>query len=92
MVAVRIIMKSNAFASNNPKDIKEIGVSDGIVCKYYAVADLYSYLMDNPSVRICVVDSNSHLVPVRAMNGQTYIRSEPNEGLIDPLLSLPRVV
>lgn len=92
MVAVKIVMKSNALASNNPKDIEKIGISDGDVCKCYAVTDLYSYLIDNPSVKIGVYDSNSYLVPVRAMNGQIYLRSEPNEGLIDPLLSLPRVV
>lgn len=91
MVAVNLLMKECAFISNNPKDIKGIGISDGKSCNIYSVADLYCYLKNNPNVIITVQGTKSRLVPVRATNGEMYIRSEPNKKMIDPLMSLPRM-
>lgn len=91
MVAIRLLMKEYAFDSNNPKDIKGIGISNGKSCSIYSVADLYCYLKNNPNVIITVQGTKSRLVPIRATNGEMYIRSEPNEKMIDSLMSLPRI-
>lgn len=91
MVAVKLLMRDNALDSNNPKDIKGIGISNGKSCNIYDVADLYCYLKNDPNIVVAVQGTNSHLVPVRATNGEMYIRSEPNEKMIDSLMNLPRI-
>lgn len=91
MVAVKLLMKEYAFDSNNPKDIKGIEVSNGKFCDFYSVADLYCYLKKYPNVIITVQGTKSRLIPVRATNGEMYIRSEPNERMTDSLMSLPRM-
>ena len=91
MVAVMLLMEDSAINSNNPKDIKGIGISDGKSCNVYAIADLYCYLKNNPNVLITVKGTKSHLVPIRATNGKMYIRSEPNKQMIDSLMNLPRI-
>lgn len=91
MKASKILMKSNSFSSNNPQDIEGIGISDDKKCNVYAVSDLYNYLKDNPNVKIFVGNSNSYLEPTMATNGDVYIRSIPNNGIIDSLMKLPRI-
>lgn len=91
MVAVKLLMKKETGNSNNPKDIKGIAISNGEMCNVYSVADLYVYLKENPSIKIYVKDSNSYLIPVRATNGDMYIRSIPNSNMIDSLMKLPRM-
>jgi len=91
MIAVKILMKKDAVNSNSPKDIEGIGISNGKVCNVYAVADLFNYLKENPNIKVYVKDSNSYLIPLRATNGDKYIRSIPNSEIIDLLMNLPRI-
>lgn len=91
MVAVNILMKQGAEISNNPRDIMGIGISNGIVCNVYAIADLYRYLKDNSDLKIYLANSDIFLVPTMALNGDVYIRSSFAEGIADPLMRLPRI-
>ena len=91
MVAVKLLMKDSAFNSNNPKDINGIGIAVNKSCNVYAVTDLYNYLKKNPNIKIQVKDTGSYLIPVRATNGEVYIRSFPNKKMIDSLMNLPRI-
>ena len=83
MVAIKIQMKNEALNSNNPQDIQGIGISNAKICNIYSVSDLYKYLKENPSIKVVVENSNSYLEPTMATNGEIYIRSIPNEGIID---------
>lgn len=91
MVAIKILMKKEALSSNNPQDIQGIGISNGKICNIYSVVDLYNYLKENPGIKVIVDNSNSYLEPIMATNGEIYIRSIPNEGIIDSLMKLPRI-
>ncbi|MGN0607231.1 MAG: DUF3892 domain-containing protein [Oscillospiraceae bacterium] len=91
MVAIKILMKKEALNSNNPQDIQGIGISNGKICNVYSVSDLYKYLKENPNINVVVENSNSYLEPAMATNGEIYIRSIPNEGIIDSLMKLPRI-
>lgn len=92
MTAVKILMKKDAIRSNNPKDLKGIGISDGKTCHIYAIADLYVYLREHSDVKIYVKDTNAYLVPTTATNGEKYIRTVSNSGTFDSLMNLPRMV
>lgn len=91
MVAVKLLMKDNTLHSNNPKDIKGIGIAVNKSSNIYAVEDLYNYLKENPDIKILVKNTDSYLIPVRATNGEVYIRSFPNKKMIDSLMNLPRI-
>lgn len=91
MNAVKIVMRENAYSSNNPKDIVEIFIENesGDVISF-GITQLYDYLSEYSDKRIHVKNSSSYLIPVRAFNGQKYIRSIPNASILDELMKLPR--
>lgn len=91
MKAVKIAMRANSQSSNNPKDIESIFISsESGNSVRYDIKQLYDILMENPEKRIYVSNSNFYLIPMRATNGQKYIRSTPNLSIIDGLMKLPR--
>ena len=90
MLAVGLVMKKGLEKSNNPRDIIDIEILNGNICKRLSVPIVYKFLKDNPSVRIGVKGSNAYLVPTESINGVGYIRSEPNLSTVDSLMRLPR--
>lgn len=91
MRAMRIKMKENSDRSNNPKEIEGIYIDDGSEQILYSVGELYELLKKDPMKMIFVGDDQeAHLVAITATNGKGYIRSIPNEGMIDAIMRLPR--
>lgn len=90
MLAVSLIMKKGAEFSNNPRDIMCLAIKDGNSCKLCAVLRLYRYLKANPDLKISVRGSEAYLVPAESLNGECYVRSEPNLSTVDALMHLPR--
>lgn len=90
MLAVRLIMKNGTENSNNPRDIMSIAIQNGNSCKLCAVAKLYRCLKDNPDMKIYINGSTAYLVPAESLNGEGYVRSEPNSSTVDALMHLPR--
>lgn len=91
MNAVKIVMRENSYSSNNPKDIVGIFIESeaGDIIEF-SITQLYDYLSEYSDKRIYVKNSSSYLIPVRAFNGQKYIRSMPNSNILDELMTLPR--
>lgn len=90
MYAVQIKMRDGAKFSNNPKDIETIYVCENKNIQAFLVEDLYVYLKEMSNDKIFLKDKNHYLVPTIAANGKRYIRSTPNEGMVDGLMKLPR--
>ncbi len=90
MIAVCLKMKIGADNSNNPRDILSIGIKNGNNFKICSVSVLYKFLKDNTKMSIQVNKSDAYLVPAVSLNGEHYIRSEPNSSTIDALMHLPR--
>lgn len=90
MLAVRLIMKNGKEKSNNPRDIMSIAIQNRNSCKLCAVAKLYRCLKDNPDMKIHINGSTACLVPAESLDGEGYVRSEPNSSTVDALMDLPR--
>ena len=75
--------------SYNPLDIQYVLINDN----FYTIEEVYDYLIDYHKDKIYLYGYyGSYIVPCRATDGRKYLRSVPEQGLMDNILKLPRTI
>lgn len=88
-IATKIVMKEGMLYSYNPLDIQYVLIND----KFYTIEEVYDYLIDYHKDKIYLYGYyGSYIVPCRATDGRKYLRSVPEQGLMDNILKLPRTI
>lgn len=91
MKATRIKMKQGCNNSEDLTEINEIYLEGLSRPGYYPKSSIYDYLKNNPNANIYVdIQPYPDLQPVISINGEKYVRSEPDYTGRDNLLNLPR--
>ena len=91
MYAKKIKMEQWSTAPYYPRDIAEVYVDGCDNPGFYPKATLHNYLKDHPhSIKVDIAPY-PYIVPATSVNGEKYVRSEPNDTTNDNLLKLPRV-
>ena len=88
-IVTAIKMKSGCTYSNSLLEIDQIYLSnskDG----WYKKATIHDYVKNNPKSITVRTSSGPYVVPAVSSNGEKYVKSSPNNTMMDNLLSLPR--
>lgn len=88
--ATRIKMKTNCFYSNNLLEIDQIYLDGCPTPGYYPKEVVHNFLLTHPNSIEVNIFPYPDLQPVVSTNGEKFVRSIPNQGTHDNLLSLPR--
>ena len=90
MNATKIKMKSGCYYSTKTSEISKIYIEGCSNPGFFDKSVLHDYLQNNPRSIQVNIYPYPYLVPATSVNGEKYVRSEPNETPNDNLLKLPR--
>lgn len=91
MKAIKIKMKTGCEYSSKVTEISEIFIDGCTTPGFFPKATLYDYVKSNPGSIQVNIFPYPNLVPSLSLNGEKYVRSEPNDTPNDNLLKLPRL-
>lgn len=87
-VATRIVMRKGELYSYDPRSIQYVLIND----EFYTIEEVYDYSVDKRNEKIYLYGFyGSYIVPCMATDGRKYLRSMPEEGMMDNILKLPRI-
>jgi len=90
--ATKIRMRAGYPRSQSLTEIDSIFLEGDIPSGLYTKEDVHYYLKNRPnSIRVNIGPYYPHVKPAVSVNGEKYVKSEPNYYGYDNLLCLPRV-
>ncbi len=92
MKATKIKMKDGCNSSNNILEIDSIYLTGCTEERFYKKSILHDYLVTNPGSIQVNISPYPDLIPMTspAPHYEKYVKSAPNNTLVDNLLNLPR--
>lgn len=90
MIATKIKMQYGCRNSQNLMEIDSVWIADCQCPGYYKKAILYDHLKTSPGTIQVGIWPYPNLIPELSVNGEKYVRSNPNRYQHDNLLDLPR--
>lgn len=87
MKAIKIKMKPGCGTSKNLLEIHSIYIQGK---GFFAKENIYDYLKKEPGTIQVNIDPYPNVIPAISDKGEKYVKSSPNNSLIDNLLNLPR--
>ncbi len=91
MKATKIKMKPGCGSSNNLLEIDEIYLSGSSNDGFYKKAVVHDHLKNNPGSIQVGIFPYPDCLPTISINGEKYVKSKPDNTVVDNLLKLPRV-
>ena len=90
MYATRIKMRQGCKNSSTPLEIAEIYLEGCTEPGFYTKEILHDYLKKNPKSIKVKLSPFPFLIPAESLSREKYVRSEPNNTIMDNLLRLPK--
>lgn len=91
MLATKIKMKPGCGTSNNLLEIDSIYLTGTTQDGFYPKGSVHDFLVKNPGTIQVNIYPYPNVLPATSVNGEKYVKSTPNDSIVDNLLCLPRV-
>lgn len=91
MYATKIKMKPWCLNSQNPLEIESIFIEGANPEVFYPKDVIHDFLKQNPNTIRVKLNSQPFLIPALSIYGEKYVKSTPNDSLLDNLMNLPRI-
>ena len=84
-------MKPGCNNSLKCEEIDSLYLEGSEINQFYKKSIVHDFLKENPNTIKVKDNYGPFVLPAVSINGEKYVKSQPNNTMIDNLLSLPRV-